>query len=52
MPTIGVKTVFRSRSTLQSALVEVKQSSEDRKKKGIVYEVLFQNHVCVHWGSQ
>ena len=36
---LGVKTVCRSRSTLRSALVHVKQSSEDRKKKGVVYEV-------------
>ena len=44
---LGVKTVCRSRSTLRSALVQVKQPSEDRKKNGVVYEALCKNCVCV-----
>ena len=35
---LEVKTVCRSRNTLKSALVQVKQPSEDRKKKAVVYE--------------
>ena len=34
---LEVKTVCRSRSTLKNALVQVKQPSEDRKKKAVVY---------------
>ena len=34
-----VKTVCRSRGTLRSALVQVKQPREDRKKKVVIYEV-------------
>ena len=45
---LGVKTVCRSRSTLRSTLVLVKQPSEDRKKKGVVHEVLCQDCECVY----
>ena len=37
---LGVKTVTSSRSTLRSSLVKVKQPRPDRKKQGVVYEVL------------
>ena len=47
----GVKTVHRFRSTLRSALVQVKQSSEDRKKKSVVYEVPCKNCECVYIGE-
>ena len=40
--------VCRSRSTLRSALVQVKQSPEDRKKKGVVFEVLCKDCECVY----
>lgn len=36
---LGVKTICRSRGTLRTALVRVKQPKEDRKKKGVIYEV-------------
>ena len=45
---LGVKTVCKSRSTLKSTLVQVKQPSEDRKKKGVVYEVPCQDCDCVY----
>ena len=48
---MGVKTVCRFRSTLRSTLVQVKQPSEDRKKKGFVYEVLCQDCDCVYIGE-
>ena len=46
-----VKTVCRSRSTLRSALVQVKQPSEDRNKKGVVYEVPCEDCECVYIGE-
>ena len=46
MQTIG--SVCRSRSTLRSALVQVTQTSEDRKKKGIIYDVPCQDCDCVY----
>ena len=45
------KSVCRSRSTLRSTLVQVKQPSEDRKKKGVVYEVPYQDCDCVYIGE-
>ena len=48
---LGVKTVCRSRSTFKSALVQVKQPSEDRKNKGVVYEVPCQDCECVYIGE-
>ena len=36
---LGIKTVYKSNNTLRSALVNVKQPREDKKKKGVVYEV-------------
>ena len=46
-----MSTVCRSRSTLTSVLVHVKQPSEDRKKKGVVYEVPCQDCECVYTGE-
>ena len=45
------KSVCRSRSTLRSTLVQVKQPSEDRKKKGVVYKVPCQDCDCVYIGE-
>ena len=36
---LGVRTVCKSRGTLRSSLVQVKQTRQDRKKKGVIYEV-------------
>ena len=47
LSTIGSEAVCRSRSTVRSALVQVKQPSEDRKKKG-VYEVSCQDCECMY----
>ena len=41
----------QSRSTLRSALVHVKQPSEDREKKVAVYEVPCQDCECVYTGE-
>ena len=46
-----MKTVCRSRSTLRSALVHVKQLSEDSKKRDVVYEVPCQDCECVYIGE-
>ena len=48
---IRVKTVCRSRGTLRSALVRVKQPREDRKKKGVIYEVPCKDCECVYIGE-
>ena len=48
---LGVKTVCRSRGTLRSALVRVKQPREDRKKKGVIYEVPCKDCECVYIGE-
>ena len=40
--------VCRFRSTLRSALLQVKQPPEDRKKKGVVYEVPCKDCECVY----
>ena len=37
---LGVKTVCRSGCTLRSSLVHVKQPREDKRKKGVTYEVI------------
>ena len=50
MLTIGSEDC-RSRSTLRSALVQVKQPSEDKKKKGVVYKVPCQDCDCVYIGK-
>ena len=37
--------------TLRSSLVKVKQARPDRKKKGVVYEVLCKDCPCVYIGK-
>ena len=48
---LGVKTVCRSRCTLRSSLVHVKQPREDKKKKGVIYEVPCKDCECVYIGE-
>ena len=48
---LRVKTVCRSRGTLRSALVRVKQPREDRKKKGVIYEVPCKDCECGYIGE-
>ena len=48
---LGVKTVCRSRGTLKSALVRVKQPREDKKKKGVIYEVPCKDCECAYIGE-
>ena len=36
---LGIKTVYKSKGTLRSTLMKVKQPRDDKKKKGVVYEV-------------
>ena len=48
---LGVKTVCKSRGTLRNSLVRVKQPREDKKKKGVIYEVPCQDCECVYIGE-
>ena len=48
---LGVKTVCRSICTLRSSLVHVKQPREDKKKKGVIYEVPCKDWECVYIGE-
>ena len=48
---LGMRTVIKSASTLRSSLVKVKQARPDRKKKGVVYEVLCKDCPCVYIGE-
>ena len=48
---LGVKTVCRSRYTLRSSLVHVKHPREDKKKKGVIYEVPCKDCECVYIGE-
>ena len=48
---LGVKTVCRSRCTLRSSLVHVKQPREEKKKKGVIYEVPCKDCECVYIGE-
>ena len=45
---LGVKTVSRSRCTLRSSLVHVKQPREDNRKKGVIYKVPCKDCQCVY----
>ena len=48
---LGVKTVCSSRCTLRNSLVHVKQPTEDKKKKGVIYEVPCKACECVYIGE-
>ena len=48
---LGVKTVSRSKCTLRSSLVHVKQPREDKRKKGVIYEVPCKDCQCVYIGE-
>ena len=50
---MGVNTVCRSRNSLRSALVQVKQPPEDRKKKSVVCHVYIpcKDYECVYIGE-
>ena len=41
----------KSRGTLRSALVQVKQPKQDRKKNGVIYEVPCKDCECVCIGE-
>ena len=48
---LKVRTVMKSASTLRSSLVKMKHIRPDRKKKGVVYEVLCKDCPCVYIGE-
>ena len=48
---LGVKTACRSRCTLRSPLLHVKQPREDKRKKGVIYEVPCKDCECVYIGK-
>ena len=48
---LGVKTFSRSSCTLRSSLVHVKQPREDKRKKGVIYEVPCKDCECVYIGE-
>ena len=48
---LGVKTVCKSRGTFRNSLVRVKQPREDKKEKGVIYEVPCKDCECVYTGE-
>ena len=48
---LGMKTVCKSRGTLRSSLMQVKQPREDKKKRGVIYEVPCKDCDCVYIGE-
>ena len=48
---LRVRTVIKLTGTLRSPPVKVKQARPDRKKKGVVYEVLCKDCLCVYIGK-